>query len=119
MAKSLLLICRQSPWAGTAAREALDIALAGGAFELPIALLFMDDGVLQLLPDQQPALLEQKDLGANLQALPLFGVDQLYVCRHSLARRGLADAALALPTTPLQGAELPALVARYDLVMTL
>ena len=117
MAKSLLLICRQS--GGTAAREALDIALAGGAFELPIALLFMDDGVFQLPTAQQPAALEQKDLSANLQALPLFGVDELYVCRESLARRGLADATLSLPATPLHGVELPTLLARFDLVMTL
>ncbi|KHO63632.1 sulfurtransferase complex subunit TusC [Pseudomonas flexibilis] len=119
MAKSLLLICRQSPWAGTAAREALDIALAGGAFELPIALLFMDDGVFQLPVGQQAAALEQKDLSANLQALPLFGVDDLYVCQASLTRRGLADATLSLPVTPLHGSELPALLARFDLVMTL
>ena len=38
MAKSMLLVCRQSPWSGSGAREALDIALAGGAFDLPVAL---------------------------------------------------------------------------------
>ena len=31
MAKSLLIISRQSPWSGPGAREALDIVLAGGA----------------------------------------------------------------------------------------
>ena len=37
MARSMLLISRQAPWAGPAAREALDLALAGGAFDLPAA----------------------------------------------------------------------------------
>ena len=37
MAKSVLLISRQAPWAGIAAAEALDIALAAGAFDLPVA----------------------------------------------------------------------------------
>ena len=41
MAKSMLLISRQAPWSGPGAREALDIALAGGAFDLPLALLFL------------------------------------------------------------------------------
>ena len=45
MSKSMLIISRQAPWAGPAAREALDIALAGGAFDLPLAMLFLDDGV--------------------------------------------------------------------------
>ena len=89
MSKSLLIISRQSPWSGPSAREALDIALAGGAFDLPIGMLFLDDGVFQLSSAQQPASLQQKDLGANLQALPMFGVEALYVAQRSLAERGL------------------------------
>ena len=101
MAKSLLLICRRSPWSGPSAREALDIALAGGAFDLPISLLFLDDGVLQLQSGQQPAAIQQKDLTANLQALPLFGVEALYVARADLDRRGLSVEHLTLPVTPV------------------
>ena len=119
MAKSMLLISRHSPWSGTCAREALDIALAGGAFDLPIGMLFLDDGVFQLLSNQQPQALQQKDLGANLQALPLFGVDDLFVCSESLARRGLDAASLALPVRTLDNVALAALVDRYDLVITL
>ncbi|WP_019332608.1 DsrE family protein, partial [Pseudomonas syringae] len=52
MPRSLLIVSRQSPWSGPGAREALDIALAGGAFDLPVGLLFLDDGVFQLLPQQ-------------------------------------------------------------------
>lgn len=119
MAKSMLIISRQSPWSGPGAREALDIALAGGAFELPIGLLFLDDGVFQLQPNQQSAALEQKDLGANLQALPLFGVEDLYVCRQSLRLRGLDGQPLSLPATALEGPDLANLLDRYDLVITL
>ena len=119
MAKSLLLICRHAPWSGPTAREALDVALAGGAFDLPIALLFLDDGVFQLQGCQQAAAVEQKDLSANLQALPLFGVDALYVARADLALRGLDAAPLGLPATPLEDGELAALLNRHDLVITL
>lgn len=119
MAKSLLLICRRSPWNGPAAREALDIALAGGAFDLPISLLFLDDGVFQLHSGQHPKAVEQKDLTANLQALPLFGVEALYVAASDLQRRGLTAKQLALPVTELPDAELPALLNHHDLVITL
>ena len=40
MAKSTLVISRQPALGGPAPREALDIVLAGGAFELPLAMLF-------------------------------------------------------------------------------
>lgn len=119
MARSMLIISRQSPWSGPGAREALDVALAGGAFELPLGLLFLDDGVLQLVPAQQAAQLQQKDLGANLQALPMFGVDALYAASRSLAERGLAEHALSLPVEVLDDAGLRALINRYDHVITI
>lgn len=120
MAKSLLIISRQSPWSGPSAREALDIALAGGAFDLPIGMLFMDDGVFQLLPAQQSAAIQQKDLTANLQALTLFGVEELYACEHSLAERGIAQTNLdaeSLQRLPTAG--ISALIDRYDQVITI
>ena len=119
MSKSLLIISRQAPWSGPGAREALDIALAGGAFDLPIGMLFLDDGVFQLSKAQHPGALQQKDLGANLQALPMFGVDDLYASQRSLAERGLLDTELNLPVQPLDDRALTALLDRYDQVITL
>jgi tRNA 2-thiouridine synthesizing protein C len=119
MSKSLLIISRQAPWSGPGPREALDIALAGGAFDLPLGMLFLDDGVFQLLGEQQPTQLQQKNLGANLQALPMFGVDELYVSSADLNARGLSASPLALPAQALSDTELAALVDRYDQVITL
>jgi tRNA 2-thiouridine synthesizing protein C len=119
MNKSLLIISRQAPWSGPGAREALDIALAGGAFDLPIGMLFLDDGVFQLTAVQQPTTLQQKDLGANLQALPMFGVESLYASARSLQERGLAEQALTLAAETLDDAALAALIDRYDQVITL
>ncbi|GAC1029457.1 sulfurtransferase complex subunit TusC [Pseudomonas sp. No.21] len=119
MAKSMLIITRRAPWAGPGAREALDIALAGGAFDLPLAMLFLDDGVFQLASSQAPGRLEQKDLTANLQALPLFGVESLYASAHSLSQRGLATDSLNLPVEVLDDAALRTLIERHDQVITL
>lgn len=120
MPKSLLIISRQAPWSGPAAREALDIVLAGGAFDLPIGLLFMDDGVFQLMPGQNAKALQQKDLTANLQALSLFGIDELYACADSLADRGIFPTQVAGEELEVLTAEqLSALVNRYDQVITL
>ncbi|AIR90428.1 sulfurtransferase complex subunit TusC [Pseudomonas cremoricolorata] len=119
MSKSMLIISRRSPWSGPSAREALDIALAGGAFDLQVGMLFLDDGVLQLTEDQRPALLEQKNLGANLQALPLFGVDALFACATSLTQRGLSETNLTLPVEVLDDAALRSLIGRFDHLVTL
>ncbi|TFY95075.1 sulfurtransferase complex subunit TusC [Pseudomonas nabeulensis] len=116
MSKSLLVISRQAPWSGPSAREALDIVLAGGAFDLPIGLLFMDDGVFQLAPHQDAKAVQQKDLSANLQALELFGIDDVFASSQSLTERGLTSPS---STQPLNDEEISQLIDRYDQVITL
>lgn len=116
MSRSLLIISRQAPWSGPSAREALDLVLAGGAFDLPIGLLFLDDGVFQLAPGQDAKAVQQKDLGANLQALELFGIDDVFACSHSLTERRLACPDTAQPVDSEQIAEM---IDRYDQVITL
>ncbi|WP_073526583.1 sulfurtransferase complex subunit TusC [Pseudomonas fluorescens] len=116
MPKSLLVISRQAPWSGPSAREALDIVLAGGAFDLPIGLLFLDDGVYQLAPNQTAKAVQQKDLSANLQALGLFGIDEVFACDHSLSARGLPPPVHA---QALDSQAISQLIDRYDQVITL
>ncbi|MFJ4143908.1 sulfurtransferase complex subunit TusC [Pseudomonas sp. NPDC089734] len=120
MARSLLIVSRQAPWSGPGAREALDIVLAGGAYDLPVGLLFMDDGVFQLLPQQNASALQQKDLTANLKALSIFGVEDLHVCGQSLKERGMSQDALDADINHLsEKSELSALMDRYDQVITI
>lgn len=116
MSKSLLVISRQAPWSGPSAREALDIVLAGGAFDLPIGLLFLDDGVFQLAASQDAKAVQQKDLSANLQALEMFGVEDVFACSHSLSVRGLTSAGSA---QPLSSEQISQMIDRYDQVITL
>lgn len=120
MAKSLLIISRQAPWSGPDAREALDIALAGGAFDLPVAMLFLDDGVLQLATAQNASQVQQKDLTANLQALSMFGVEDLFACGTSLNQRGMQPTALGVePLEVLDDLQIADLIDRYDQVITI
>ncbi|MEN0107212.1 MAG: sulfurtransferase complex subunit TusC, partial [Pseudomonas sp.] len=85
----------------------------------PSAMLFLDDGVFQMQPAQQANALQQKDLTANLQALPLFGIDALYSSARSLEERGLASQPLSPATEALDDAALTVLIAQYDQVITL
>jgi len=52
--------------------------------------------------------------------LPMFGVEELFVCADSAAERGLAPGALALEEAQVLAAhEITALIDRYDQVITL
>jgi tRNA 2-thiouridine synthesizing protein C len=87
--KNLLYISRHAPYGTGIAREALDAVLGASAYGQNLSLLFMDDGVFQLLKAQDPSKLEQKNLSANLPALPLYDVENLFVHIESLRARGL------------------------------
>lgn len=88
--KKILFVMRQSPYGSNLAREALEAVLAAGSFEQQVSVLFMDDGVLQLLGDRQTGQTGRKNHCAMLQALPLYEVDQLYADSHSLRLRKVA-----------------------------
>ena len=75
--------------------------------------------MFQLAPAQQPAQLQQKNLAANLQALPMFGVEELFAAASSLSERGLGADSLSLPVEVLDDAGLAALIDRFDQVVTL
>ncbi|PHX38385.1 sulfur relay protein TusC, partial [Pseudomonas sp. NZIPFR-PS5] len=93
---------------------------AGGAFDLPVAMLFMDDGVLQLATAQNASQVQQKDLSANLQALSMFGVEDLFACRTSLNQRGMPPTGLSVePLQVLDDPQIAALIDRYDQVITI
>lgn len=88
---SILLLCRAAPYGGALAREALETALAGGAMGFSIKLLFLDEGVWQLLDHQDTKTIHAKNHQAMLSALPLYEVGELFVDRASLTRRRLSE----------------------------
>ncbi|SDZ83099.1 sulfurtransferase complex subunit TusC [Microbulbifer marinus] len=119
MTKRLLALCRQAPYGNALAREGLEAILAAAAMEQVADILFCGDGVFQLLPEQLPADIEQKSLQRNLQALPVFGVEQAFICSKSLAQRGLDIDTLVqgeLVLVPVDDSA--ALIASYDSVLS-
>ena len=116
--KSFLMITRSSPYSGSAAQEALDIALAAGAFNQNFAVLFMDDGIYQLTKEQHTDELGQKNLSKTLPMLELYGASRLYVEQTSLERRELTAADLALNADVINGAAISALVSATDIVFS-
>ncbi|GGD02422.1 sulfurtransferase complex subunit TusC [Halopseudomonas salina] len=116
--KSVLIITSRPP-THIAAREALDLALASAAFGVPTGFLFMGDGVLQLRKGQDASLLQQKSLTANLGALDMYGVEDIMVCRHSLAERGMNIKQCSLAADCVDSAQIAVLLEHYSEVVSL
>lgn len=117
MMKRILFFMRQSPYAGVAALETVESALVAGVFDLPVSVLFADQGVWQLVSGQDGSVLGARTLGKVLGALPEYGVSELYVCADSLAQRNLRAEDLVLPVRMISSAEIGALLSVQDVVV--
>lgn len=115
--KHTLFIQHRAPYGSESAQEQLDALLVAAAFGMRISVLFQDDGVWQLLPQQEGRALERRTLGAQLQALELYDVKALYVDAASLSERGLDQLPLALNVQVLNAPALQTLLAGQDLLL--
>ncbi len=115
--KKILFVMRHGPYGTALAREALEAALGTGSFGANPTVLFMDDGVWQLLASQQGAAIQQKNHFAMLSALPLYGVEKLLVERDSLDARHLTAKELPDSVTIIDSAQTSRLLADSDVIL--
>ena len=112
--RSTLVVIRHSPYGSTLGRTSLDAALAMAAFEQPVEVLFMGDGVLQLLPKQDSEAIGVKSVGKLLGSLPLYEIASAYVDANA-AKRYQVDLSLApLPCEALDQAGIRRLMTSSD-----
>ncbi|MEM1412472.1 MAG: sulfurtransferase complex subunit TusC [Pseudomonadota bacterium] len=117
MSRAHLFLFDEAPLRNVHALELLDAALVAAAFDLPTTLLFLGDGVLQLLPEVSPNLSQEKAMARQLAVLPEYGIEQVYACGRALDERQLAAASLVLSVIRLDPAEQTALFARQDVII--
>ena len=87
-----------SPHGTSISREGLDAILAATAFCEPndIGIFFIDDGVLNLIDNQQPEIIQQKDFIRTFKLLDLYDVEQRFICTASLQKFKLDNRELIL-----------------------
>ncbi|MCP4984437.1 MAG: sulfurtransferase complex subunit TusC [Gammaproteobacteria bacterium] len=88
--KKFLYINRKAPHGSIYAQESLEVVLIGAAFEQDVTLAFIDDGVYQLLQNQDTSGIGTKNFAPTFRALGDYDVSQIYVERESLELRGLS-----------------------------
>ncbi|WP_029685412.1 sulfurtransferase complex subunit TusC [Tatumella saanichensis] len=85
----IAFVFTSAPHGSSGGREGLDALLATSALSDECGVFFIGDGVLQILPDQQPAAILSRHHAATFGVLALYDIERCYLCRESLARRGL------------------------------
>jgi tRNA 2-thiouridine synthesizing protein C len=115
--KKFMFVNRRAPHGTVYALEALEVVLISAAFDQDISMVFLDDGVYELVKGQQTKAIDVKNFSPAYRALEGYDVEKLYVDADSLAARGLTEDNLLVPVEVLSAAQLAELMGQQDVVI--
>ena len=87
--KKILYVNRKAPHGSIYALESLEVVLIGAAFEQDVSLAFIDDGVYQLMLNQNTSDIGVKNFSPTYKALGDYDINQIYVENSPPSRRRL------------------------------
>ena len=116
--KKFMFVNRKAPYGTIHALESLEVVLIAATFDQDVSLVFLDDGVYELVKGQNSKAIGIKNFSPTYRALDGYDVEKLYVERESLDERGLSDADLLVPVEVLSSAEMADLMAAQDVVLS-
>jgi len=116
--KKFMFVNRKAPYGTIYALESLEVVLIAATFDQDVSLAFVDDGVYELAKNQDTQGIGIKNHSKTYRALEGYDVEKLYVERESLEARGLAESDLIVDVEVLSSAEMAALMAEQDVVLS-
>jgi tRNA 2-thiouridine synthesizing protein C len=115
--KKFMFVNRKAPYGTVYALEGLEVVLITAAFDQDVSMVFMDDGVYQLVKGQNTKAIAMKNFSPTYRALDGYDIEKLYVERDSLEMRGLSESDLLVPVEVLSSAEMQVLMNDQDVVI--
>ena len=116
--KKFMFVNRKAPYGTIYALESLEVVLITATFDQDVSLVFMDDGVYELVKGQQTKGIGIKNFSPSYRALEGYDIEKLYVDQASLDQRGLTEADLLVPVEVLNDQQMGELMAQQDVVLS-
>lgn len=107
------------PYGAASGREGLDALFATAALSEDIGVFFIGDGILQLMPHQNPDVILSRHYTAAFALLPIYDLVNIYVSSESLQELGLLEFTdWIVPVKAVNSAAFRMALADYDQVLT-
>ena len=116
--KKFMFVNRKAPHGTIYALEGLEVVLVSAAFDQDVSMVFVDDGVYELIKGMNTKGIEVKDFSKTYRALDGYDIEKLYVEQSSMDARGLTEADLIVDVTVLDSAEMASLMAEQDVIIS-
>lgn len=117
-AKKIGIILRHAPYGNSLAQEALDATLAVSLFGQQLSLIFLGDGIFQLLKHQQASAINQKTFSKQIAAFELYDIGRVFVCEQSLAQRNISPNSLCIDVTCLAPVDIKKIMHAQDTLLS-
>lgn len=115
---TFLYVFSYAPYSHAAGQEGLDAALLAASFDCAVSVLFLHDGVFQLLAGQSTRGTPLKQYTKAFGALNDFEIEQVYVHDLSLQARGIEPAQLIAEVEVLSTEQISSLINAQQRVFT-
>jgi tRNA 2-thiouridine synthesizing protein C len=116
--RKFMFVNRRAPYGTIYALEGLEMVLITGAFDQDVSVVFMDDGVFQIVKGQDTKAVNMKNFSPTYRALEGYDIEKLYVERESIEARGLTAEDFVVPVKVLSAAELAGLMAEQHVIIS-
>ncbi|AWX14468.1 sulfurtransferase complex subunit TusC [Mergibacter septicus] len=116
----IAFVFTQPPYGNSRSHEGLDALLAMAAYcdENELSVFFLNDGICNLLVQQQPDLILQKDTPAVFKLLDLYEIENRFVYQPDLERYQLNIQDLQLNCQPLDQKSFFATLQQAEKILT-
>jgi tRNA 2-thiouridine synthesizing protein C len=115
--KKFMFVNRKAPYGTIHALESLEVVLIAATFDQDVSLVFVDDGVYELLKGQNSKAIGIKNFSPTYRALEGYDIEKLYVDDESMRARGLNEDDLLVPVQVLSAEAMAALMAEQDVIL--
>ena len=116
--KKFMFVNRKAPYGTVYALEALEVVLISAAFDQDVSMVFIDDGVYELIRGQSTKGIDMKNFSPAYRALEGYDIEKLYVDEESLKTRGLTTERLLVPVEVLNSEQMAELMDQQDVVIS-
>lgn len=116
--KKFLYVNRKAPIGTVYALESLEVVLIGAAFEQDVSMVFLDDGVYQIVKGMDTTAVEMKNFSPTYRALEMYDVEKLFVSKEALDERGLTADDLLVDVEVLDTKQMADLMDEQDVILS-
>ena len=116
--KKFMFVNRKAPYGTIYALESLEVVLITATFDQDVSLVFIDDGVYELVKGQQTKGIGIKNFSPSYRALEGYDIEKLYVDQASLDQRGLTESDLLVPVEVVDDQQMGELMAQQDVILS-